>query len=107
MKTKEQIIDHLLTVGYTEQATDKIMGFLIGSGVKEAEEVIKYRKGLHDWEEFWKWFNSNENTFKAVDLVDSLIDDVTIASVIGDCCLLSKKLNFLYDLREELLKDES
>lgn len=107
MKTKEEIIDHLLTVGYTEQAMDKIMGYLIGSGIKKEDEIFQYKKGLHQWETFWEWLNTDQNSFNAVDFVDSLIDDVETASITNDCTLLSRKLDFLYDLRDELIKDEN
>lgn len=44
MKTKEEIVNHLYNVGYTEQAMHKIVGFLIGSGIKEEDEVITLKK---------------------------------------------------------------
>lgn len=106
MKTKEEIINHLLKVGYTEQATDKIMGYLIGSGLKEEQEVLTYKKGLHDWDNFWNWLNSDTETVKSIELVDSLIDDVMTASITNDCTLLTNKLDFLYAIRKELLEDE-
>ena len=106
MKTKEEIVNHLYNVGYTEQAMHKIVGFLIGSGIKEEDEVITLKKGSNDWHSFWEWYNSEDVDLKSVDFVDSLIDDVMIAGITTNSCLLKQKLNFLYGLREELLKDE-
>ena len=45
MKTKEEIVKHLYNVGYTDQAMHKIVGFLIGSGIKEEDEVMTLKKG--------------------------------------------------------------
>lgn len=106
MKTKEEIVNHLYNVGYTEQAMHKIVGFLIGSGIKEEDEVITLKKGSNGWHSFWAWYNSEDVDLKSVDFVDSLIDDVMIAGITNNSCLLKQKLNFLYGLREELLKDE-
>lgn len=108
MKTKEEIVKHLYNVGYTDQAMHKIVGFLIGSGIKEEDEVITLKKGSNDWQSFWSWYNKEDEDLKSVDFVDSLIDDVMTASIIiEDDSLLNQKLNFLYELRTELLRDEN
>lgn len=60
MKTKEQVIEHLKTVGYTHVAITKIMGFLIGNGQKEMQEVIHYLKGQHTFEDFMSWYQSED-----------------------------------------------
>lgn len=63
MKTKEQILEHLSNVGYAPNALCKILGFLIGAGLKEeSEKVCVKTTGLsHSWEDFWLWYNSNKN----------------------------------------------
>lgn len=108
MKTKEEIAKHLYNVGYTDQAMHKIVGFLIGSGIKEEDEVMTLKKGSNGWHSFWTWYNKEEEDLKYVDFVDSLIDDVMTASIImEDDSLQKQKLNFLYELRAELLRDEN
>lgn len=60
MKTKEEVLKHLMEVGYGENASTKIMGFLIGQGLKTPEEEITYKKGKRTFEDFYNWFNSKE-----------------------------------------------
>lgn len=107
MKSKEEILKHLHSVGYTDKAVAKIMGFLIGSGMKEENEKISYRKGFNEWEAFWGWYSLEKETFCAVSLVDSLIDDVMSNCYDDKNAMFTKKLDFLYDLRKELLSDDN
>lgn len=107
MKTKEEIIKHLHDVGYTEHATSKIMGFLIGSGLKDKDELIKAKKGLNDFEHFWKWVkceNNDENIDENVKMLLSIITDVLTIGAIRfhkmsdlECEMLERKLEFLRD----------
>lgn len=60
MRTKEQIKDFLLNVVVTENTLYKIMGFMIGKGLKEESEGIKYlgadNEVGEEWPLFWKWY---------------------------------------------------
>lgn len=60
MKTKEQVLKHLMEVGYTKKAINRIMGFLIGKDLKTIDEQITYTKGDLPFEDFYKWYNSKE-----------------------------------------------
>lgn len=64
MKTKEQVLEHLMEVGYTKKAINKIMGFLIGKDLKTIDEQITYKKGEESFEYFMIWFNSEEKKVK-------------------------------------------
>ena len=56
MKTKEQVLEHLKKTGYTRKSIIKIMGFLIGKGIKGVDEKMVYMRGEHDFEHFLQWF---------------------------------------------------
>lgn len=64
MKTREQVLKHLMEVGYTKGAIGKIMGFLIGKDLKAIDEQITYKKGEESFEYFMNWFNSEEKKVK-------------------------------------------
>lgn len=64
MKTKEQVLKHLMEVGYTKKAINRIMGFLIGKDLKTIDEHITYKKGEESFEYFMNWFNSEEKKVK-------------------------------------------
>lgn len=61
MKTKEQVLQHLMEVGYTKKAINRIMGFLIGKDLKTMDEVIEYKKGEEIFEYFMNWFGCGCN----------------------------------------------
>lgn len=82
MKTKEQVLQHLMEVGYTKKAINRIMGFLIGKDLKAIDEQITYKKGEESFEYFINWFNSEEKKTKKSkleaykEIVDFLISNV-------------------------------
>lgn len=82
MKTKEQVLEHLMEVGYTKKAINKIMGFLIGKDLKTIDDQITYKKGEESFEYFMNWFNSEEKKVKKSkleaykEIVDFLMSNV-------------------------------
>lgn len=60
MKTKEQILAHLKSVGYNQSEISKIMGFLIGNGTKTPKEVVYYVKGNRTFDDFLEWYQSEQ-----------------------------------------------
>lgn len=82
MKTKEQVLQHLMEVGYTKKAINRIMGFLIGKDLKTIDEQITYKKGEETFEYFMNWFNSEEKKVKKSkleaykEIVDFLMSNV-------------------------------
>ena len=61
MKTKEQVLEHLKKTGYTRKSIIKIMGFLIGKGIKRVDEKMVYMRGEHDFMYFLRWFEGDDD----------------------------------------------
>lgn len=59
MKSKETILAHLKETGYTDNAICKILGYLIGAGIKEENEKVLVKKGEAEWSYFWCWLNDS------------------------------------------------
>lgn len=60
MKTKEEAKKHLFENGYTRDAICRILGFLVGTGTKDINEVFKCLKGDGTFEDFYTWWNDLE-----------------------------------------------
>ena len=71
MKTKQEVIEHCKTNGYTKGAICKITGFLIGNGMKEVDEMILVKKGNLVFEDFIEWFNEEEEN-----PLQTIMDDI-------------------------------
>lgn len=111
MKTKEEIIEHLQKVGYTEHTISKITGWMIGAGLKEPNEIITYKKGLNEFDLFWAWLNdesdeSEDELTEEEELVASLLLDVVENAKYSNVTMTIRKIAFLTDLFNELQKDE-
>lgn len=63
MKTKEQVLEHLKKTGYTRKSIIKIMGFLIGKGIKRVDEKMVYMRGEHDFMYFLRWFERDDDLY--------------------------------------------
>lgn len=74
MKSKEDVLEHLLNNGYDKMSIAKIMGFLIGFGYKEEDEKIKFRVGSRSWSDFWSWFNEEPQS-----VINELIGELCLA----------------------------
>ena len=68
MKAKEQVLEHLLEVGYRTDEICKIMAYMIGAKMKEPNEVIKHKIGNNTFNDFLKWIHEKpkENKFKKI-----------------------------------------
>lgn len=65
MKTREEVIKHLMQVSYDKEAALRIMGFLLGNGIIQKGEEIEFRgksknKELNDFDYFFDWFVSEK-----------------------------------------------
>lgn len=60
MRTKEEVVKHLAENGYTVKALNRILGFLVGAGVKEFGEELFVKHGANHWEDFYEWWENNE-----------------------------------------------
>lgn len=77
MKNKETITKHLTNVAYTRMAHNRIIGFLLGCGLINKGEIIKFRRAIegeevHGFDFFYQWFN----TVSSKDVLDSLFEDL-------------------------------
>ena len=70
MKTKEQVLNHLLENGYNKKAISKITGFMVAKELKALDEVVKILKGDKTFEDFFKWYHSCETTPKEAKCVE-------------------------------------
>lgn len=61
MRTFEEIKVHLTKTAYTKEAITKIMGFLIGAGLKEVDEQIPVVYGASTFEDFIAWIDENDD----------------------------------------------
>ena len=60
MKAKNEILAHLQENGYSNAAITKITGFLIGNGMKEDKEGIRFKRGQCDWDDFYGWLTDKK-----------------------------------------------
>lgn len=79
MKTKSEIIEHLLVTGYTDNARTKIMGDLIGLELKSPDEVLTVMRGIGTFDDFYKWFNELPN-----DTNYDVEEEVMITNILND-----------------------
>ena len=70
MKTKEQVLNHLLENGYNKKAISKITGFMVAKELKALDEVVKILKGDKSFEDFFKWYHSCETTPKEAECTE-------------------------------------
>ena len=56
-------MEHLKKTGYTRKSIIKIMGFLIGKGIKRVDEKMVYMRGEHDFMYFLKWFERDDDLY--------------------------------------------
>ena len=128
MKTKEEILIHLLENGYNNDAINKIMGFMVARELKTLDEKIACKKGDKPFEIFYHWYYDCDVAPKSSDcdcgcecngcecdcewsyeeVLASLIDDVTYnlfdATVEGDYELMeryARQLVLLHDIVED------
>lgn len=105
MKTKEEVQYHLEHVGFTDEARVKIMGFAIGCGLKENDEVWNVLRGKCTWNDFYEWFISDERN-ALQELIKEIITKKESAKTTEEEVLRSEQLGILLDLLEEYEEDE-
>ena len=60
MKNKNEILKHLVTVGYTRISIQKIAGFLLRQNIVEKGELVSFKSGERIFDDFYEWFNKEE-----------------------------------------------
>lgn len=73
-RTKEELLKHAESTGYTKSAILKITGFLIGIGMKDESETMLWTIGVHEWSHFYAWFNGSELRPRSV--FDTIMEDI-------------------------------
>lgn len=64
MKTREEVLNHLIENGYNKKAINKITGFMVAKELKALDETVKILKGDKTFEDFFKWYHDCESTSK-------------------------------------------
>ena len=110
MKTIEEVKNYLKAYGVNKKNANKIMGFLLGKGVIEKGEIVRFRdcdcKGRAlptiTFGEFYEWFES-EDEFKVLEgLLNFLQDEQDKALEAGDTEKANTLASYLGFLVEEL-----
>lgn len=57
-KTIKEIKKHCVENGYCEKARTQICAFLVGAGLKETKDVLKFKIGAKTFDDFVKWYNT-------------------------------------------------
>lgn len=110
MKTKEQVLAHLKSVGYKKSEISKIMGFLIGNGTKTAKELVHYSVGDGTFDDFLNWYQSEEveeNTCPICKMFKSLFEAMDIATEHDDLEVLDRLDNLMNLMIDTFIEDVS
>ena len=109
MKTIEEIREHLTKTAYTEEAVTKIMGFLIGAGLKGDKEQLFVVYGASTFEDFLEWINDDESDCCCDCVLCSIINDISRrlenADDYEEAAYYAEQLAFLLDAFD-LIDDE-
>lgn len=57
-KNIKEIKKHCVENGYCEKARTQICAFLVGAGLKETQDVLKFKIGAKTFDDFVKWYNA-------------------------------------------------
>ena len=85
MKTKEEILEHLLKNGYDDTAIMKICGWMFGMKLKALDETIQVIRGRNNFKDFINWY---ETDFLKFD--DVKVGDYIFAKGQGDMVVVMK-----------------
>lgn len=58
VKTIKDVKKHCVDNGYSEKARTQICAFLVGAGLKETQDVLKFKIGAKTFDDFVKWYNT-------------------------------------------------
>ena len=70
MKTKEEILEHLLRNGYDDTAICKICGWMCGMKLKAVDETIQVKRGCNNFKNFISWYETDFLKFDDVKVGD-------------------------------------
>lgn len=119
MKTREQVLKHLLENGYNKKAICKIVGFMVARELKTLDEKVKILKGDKTFEDFYRWYYDcdapqEDGCYCLRCILESLIEDITEAILsdmeLGKDELVERRamqLDFLLSLDDVIDDDEN
>ncbi len=83
MRTRIEIEEHLKNTGYTAKAIIKIMGFLIGKGLKNKDEKMTVQKGQQTFDDFYDWYHADGMGFliDAIELMEHRLRKIKIIEI--------------------------
>jgi hypothetical protein len=58
MRTKEEVLEHLKTNGYSPKALNKIHGFLLGNGMLKYADLFDAKRGYGSYSNFMQWWEN-------------------------------------------------
>jgi hypothetical protein len=105
MKTKEEVKKHLAEKGYTINAMNRIVGFLLGHGMTTIEEELDIKHGEHKWEDFLTWWSSEDKLVVVGDLFCYLAEQYVFAGSKEEM-RIKRFIEFLVDEYGEVDNDE-
>lgn len=85
MKTKEEILEHLLKNGYDDTAINKICGWMCGMKLKAVDETIQVKRGRNNFKDFISWYETDFLKFDGVK-----VGDYIFAKGQGDMVVVTK-----------------
>lgn len=114
MKTREEVLNHLLENGYNKKAINKICGFMVARELKTLDEKVKILKGDKTFEDFYRWYYDATPKVEECEecccprcILESLIEDITnmllLDMEMGKDELVERRamqLDFLLSLKE-------
>ena len=92
-KTIQEVKKHCVDNGYSEKARTQICAFLVGAGLKGTQDVLKFKIGIKNFEDFVKWYKSETEDLVLERGRFVLIDNCAevypalILEAFGDACL--------------------
>ena len=110
MRTKEEVFAVLESYSLSMLDADRVMGFLLGKGVIEKGEIVRFRdydcKGrelpLMTFDDFYEWFESEDELKVLEGLLNFLQDEQDKALEAGDTEKANTLATYLGFLVEEL-----
>ena len=99
MRTRLEVEKHLRENGYTVKALNRILGFLIGTGIKENDEELLIKHGDGTWAEFYEWWKNEDECNDCVfcDLMDYLCEQHHKSTNEDEKEEISRYIEFLID----------
>lgn len=63
MKTIEEVKNHIVSVGYNDEAKGRICGFLVAKELKGVKDKLRFKLGDRNFEDFLDWFDDEEESY--------------------------------------------